>query len=85
MQGMESDLRVLIRRLPRLKLCGNPMAEVRRAVLKMLPWQLEVAGDASASVLEETCLGIRYGSFREFSVGFSSIQLLSRVLLFATP
>ena len=54
-------------------------------MLKMLPWQLEVAGDASASVLEETCLGIRYGSFRELSVGFSSIQLLSRVLLFATP
>ena len=61
------------------------MAEVKRAVLKMLPWQLEVAGDASASVLKETCLGIRYGSFRELSVGFSSIQLLSRVLLFATP
>ena len=52
---MESDLRVLTRRGPRSKLCGNPWAEVMRAVLKVLPWQWEVGGDASAGAFEETC------------------------------
>ena len=37
------------------KLCGNPWAEVRRAVLKVLPWQWEVGGDVSAGAFEESC------------------------------
>ena len=65
---MESDLRVLTRRGPRSKLCGNPWAEVMRAVLKVLPWQWEVGGDASAGAFEETCWGIKYGCLIELSV-----------------
>ena len=54
MQGLESDLRVLIRRVPRSKLCGSLWAEVRRAVVKVLPGQWEVVGDVSAGVEKET-------------------------------
>jgi len=54
MWGLESDSRVLIRRVPRSKLCGSPRAEVRRAVVKVLPWQWEVVRDASAGVEKET-------------------------------
>ena len=55
MWGLESDSGVLIRGVPRSKLCGNLWAEMRREVLKVFPWQWEMAGDASAGAVQETC------------------------------